>query len=317
MSPRRFRRPGVHHTVCAMASGLLSTRTPHAAEVPIESPTVRGWALGLRLRQRRAELGLTITAAARATGVTSTYLSGIEAGSVRFPGDRLAQLITLYNLDDEDASELEELRLAATRRAWWHRYSQLFPAEFLRFLGYEAGATHVRCYDNELLHGLLQTEAYARAVIRGGSTYVRLTEVDRRVTARMARQTRLTYANPLKLTMLVGEGVLRQQVGGPEVMREQLDHLTRLVDERPGQIQIRVMPFTAGAYPALGGPFQILTFSSRLPDLVWQEVLNSSDIIDQSARVTDYVVTFAETMECALNSDDSLDLIRQIAKEMT
>ena len=117
---------------------------------------------------------------------------------------------------------------------------------------------------------------------------------------------------------MFGEGVLRQQVGGPVVMRAQLDHLARLMTERPEQIEIRVMPFTAGAHPALGGPFQILSFPSpRLPDLVWQEVLTSSDIIDQSIRVTDYVVTFAEALERALSSDESLDLIRRIAKEMT
>ena len=87
-------------------------------------------------------------------------------------------------------------------------------------------------------------------------------------------------------------------------MRAQLDHLARLMTERPEQIEIRVMPFTAGAHPALGGPFQILSFPSpRLPDLVWQEVLTSSDIIDQSNRVADYVVTFAEARERALSSD--------------
>jgi hypothetical protein len=90
-----------------------------------------------------------------------------------------------------------------------------------------------------------------------------------------------------------------------------------LITERPEQIQLRVMPFSAGAHPALGGPFEILSFASpRLPDLVWQEILTSIDIIEQSTRVTDYLVTFAETMESALGSDDSLALIRRVAKEM-
>lgn len=111
---------------------------------------------------------------------------------------------------------------------------------------------------------------------------------------------------------------MRQQVGGPDVMRAQLDHLIRLVNERTEQIEIRVMPFAAGAHPALGGPFQILSFPSlRLPELVWQEVLTSSDIIDQSTRVADYSVTFEEARERALNSAESLALIRRIAKEMT
>ncbi|MFY1668935.1 DUF5753 domain-containing protein [Plantactinospora sp. WMMB334] len=224
----------------------------------------------------------------------------------------------VYEIDPDEAAELERLRVAATGRAWWHQYSQLFPAEFLRFLGYEAGADQIRSYHSELLHGLLQTEAYARAVMRGGNTYVRLTEVNRRIAARMARQARLTGDNPIRFSTVLAEGVLRQQVGGPAVMREQLRHLVTLVTERPEQVQIRVMPFTVGAYPALGGPFQILSFPSpRLPELVWQEILTSSDIIDQSDRVADYVITFEETLERALSSDESLALIRRIAEEMT
>ncbi|WP_329102750.1 helix-turn-helix transcriptional regulator [Micromonospora sp. NBC_01699] len=272
----------------------------------------------MRLRQRREEIGLTAVAAGRAVGIIQAYVSGVEAGRVKLPAHRLAQLVEVYEMEADDAAELEKLRVGATRRGWWHDYSQLFPAEFLRFLGYESGADHIRCYDSELLHGLLQTEEYARAVIRGGTTVIRLTEVERRVAARMARQARLAGDNRIRLTVLLGEGALRQQIGGPTVMRAQLDHLVQLITRRPDQIDIRVMPFTAGAHPALGGPFQILSFPSpRLTDLVWQEILTSIDIIDQSTRVTDYVVTFAEAQERALSSDDSLALIRRIAKEMT
>ncbi|WP_432907053.1 helix-turn-helix domain-containing protein [Micromonospora matsumotoense] len=284
----------------------------------LSSPTVQAWELGIRLRERREELGMTAVAAGRASGITQAYVSGVEAGRVKLPADRLAQLVKIYELDPAEAAELEELRVAAMRRAWWHQYSQLFPAEFLRFLGYEAGAEQIRSYHNELLHGLLQTEEYARAVIRGGNTYVRLTEMERRVGVRMARQGRLTTAPQLRLSTVIAEGALRQQVGGPAVMRAQLEHLATLMTKRPEHIGIRVMPFSAGAHPALGGPFQILSFpSARLPELVWQEVLTSSDIIDQSSRVADYVVTFAEAQERALNSEDSLALIRRIAEEMT
>ncbi|WP_329107648.1 helix-turn-helix domain-containing protein [Micromonospora sp. NBC_01699] len=272
----------------------------------------------MRLRQRREEIGLTAVAAGRAVGIIQAYVSGVEAGRVKLPAHRLAQLVEVYELEADDAAELEKLRVGATRRGWWHDYSQLFPAEFLRFLGYESGADHIRCYSTEVVPGLLQTEEYARAVIRGGTTVIRLTEVERRVAARMARRARLDTDPAIRITAVLSEGVLRQQVGGPTVMREQLDYLARLISERPKQIQVRIMPFSAGAHPALGGPFQVLSFPSpRLTDLVWQEILTSIDIIDQSVRVTDYAVTFAETLERTLSSGDSLALIRQIAKEMT
>ncbi|MFD0817087.1 helix-turn-helix domain-containing protein [Micromonospora zhanjiangensis] len=282
------------------------------------SPVVQAWELGMRLRQRREEIGYTAAAAGRAIGIIQAYVSGVEAGRVKLPARRLEQIVKTYELEPDEAAELEELRLGATRRGWWHEYAQLFPAEFLRFLGYEAGADHIRSFHPEAIHGLLQTEEYARAVIRGGTTTIRLTEVDRRVAVRLARQARLGGDNPIKVSTVLGEGALRQQVGGPAVMRDQLGHLLRLASDQPEQVEIRVLPFSVGAHPAFGGPFEILSFPSpRLPDLVWQEILTSIDIIDQSIRVTDYVVTFAETRELALSSEDSLDLIRRIAKEMT
>ncbi|QOC89806.1 helix-turn-helix domain-containing protein [Micromonospora craniellae] len=282
------------------------------------SPVVQAWELGLRLRQRREEVGLTAAAAGRAIGIIQAYVSGVEAGRVKLPAHRLAQIVETYELEPEDAAELEELRSGASRRGWWHEYAQLFPAEFLRYLGYEAGAEQVRGFHPEVIHGLLQTEEYARAVIRGGSTTIRLTEVDRRVAVRMARQARLDGPHPLRISAVLSEGALRQQVGGAKVMRGQLDHLVRLATDRPEQFEIRVLPFTVGAHPAFGGPFQVLSFASpRLPDLVCQEILTSIDIIDQPVRVTDYVVTFAETRELALGSEKSLDFIRRTAKEMT
>lgn len=295
------------------------SRTSKSSSALGSSPIVQAWELGIRLRQRREEIGLTAAAAGRAIGIIQAYVSGVEAGRVKLPARRLAQMIEIYELDPDDAAELEELRVGAARRGWGQEYSQLFPAEFLRFLGYEAGAESIRCYDSELLHGLLQTEEYARAVIKGGTSTIRLTEVERRVTARTARQRRMTTTDyPIQISAVVGEGALRQQVGGPAVMRDQLGHLADLMTDRPEQIEIRVIPFSAGAHPALSGPFQVLSFpSSRLHDLVWQEILTSIDIIDQSVRVTDYVVTFAEARERALSSDDSLALIQRIAKEMT
>lgn len=286
--------------------------------MPADSPVVQAWELGIRLRQRREEIGMTAAAAGRAAGIIQAYVTGVETGKVKLPAERLAQLVKIYELDPDEAAELEALRVGATRRCWWHQYAQIFPAEFIRFLGYEAGAEQVRSYHSETIHGLLQTEEYARAVIRGGTTTIRLTEVERRVAARMTRQERLTGDRSLRISTVLAEGALRQLVGGPAVMRDQIKHLIKLATERPEQITIRVMPFSAGAHPALGGPFEILSFDSpRLPDLVWQEVLTSIDIMDQSARVTDYLVTFTETLERALSSDDSLALIRRIAEEMT
>ncbi|WBB97004.1 Scr1 family TA system antitoxin-like transcriptional regulator [Solwaraspora sp. WMMA2080] len=108
--------------------------------------------------------------------------------------------------------------MGAARRGWWQDYAKLFPNEFLRFLGYEAGASQLRSFRSEAIHGLLQTEEYARAAIRGGSTTIRLAEVERWVDVRMARQVRLAASDPIRINTVISEGALRQQVGGPAVM---------------------------------------------------------------------------------------------------
>ena len=280
-----------------------------------ESPTVRGWELGIRLRERRTQLGMTASQVGKAARCAQAYVSGVEANKVKLPAHRLKQLVRIYEIDDTEAPELENLRDLSTKRGWWHEYARILNTEFVRYLGYEAGASGLRAYCADVLHGMLQTEEYARAVIRAGSPYVRLTEADRRVQLRVMRQLRLDADQPLQVTAVLTEGVIRQRVGGAEVMAKQLDHLLELGQRKT--VEVRVIPFDAGAYPALGGPFQILSFAqTTLPDLAWQETLTNSDIIDQPGQVAEHAVTFAETAEQALSVKDSCDLIRKIVKEM-
>lgn len=281
------------------------------------SPTVQAWELGIRLRKHREQIQLTAASVAKTIGCTQGYISSLEAGKSKLAAYRLEQFVELYELELDEADELEELRQGAGQRGWWYEYTDILNDPFIRFLGFESGAEHVRAYNSEILYGLLQTEDYARAIIRGGAAWIRLSEADRRVAVRMARQVRLDGPQPLRITAVIGEGALRQQVGGPEVMKRQLEHLLQLLSAKPEQIDIRIVPFTAGAHPAFGGPYQIMSFASPwLQDLVWQEILNSMEIMNHHARISEYVVTFAETMERALSADDSRLLIAAIAKEM-
>lgn len=281
------------------------------------SPTVRAWELGIRLRERREQLGLTATAAARRAGCTQAYLSGVESGRVKITEEKLAEVLASYDVDQHECHELQRLRTEATQRGWWHQYAKLLGVEMTRFLGFEAGATSVRAYNADVIYGPFQTEDYARAMVLSSAPHIRLTEVDRRVQSRLTRRDRVFGADPLQVTCVLGQAALMQQVGGLGVMRAQLDHLVTIAREHANHIEIRVIPFTAGAYSAIGGSFQILSFASEhLPDLVYQELLTSRGIVDESYEVVDYVVGFAESAEKALAPEASLDLVRQIAKEM-
>ncbi|MDQ3403246.1 MAG: helix-turn-helix domain-containing protein [Actinomycetota bacterium] len=281
------------------------------------SAVVAAWELGLRLRERRDHLALSVGGAAKTVRMQQPNLSAVEAGKKKITAANLTALAKRYEFDADERAELQELRIGADQRDWYHQYTWLFGDEFIRYLGLEFGAASVSVYQNSLVHGLLQTEDYAKAVIRGGSPYIRLTEVEPRCEVRLIRQQRLLGDQPLRLSVLLGEAVLRQEVGGRDVMRQQLEHLVAVMDEHE-HIDIRVLPFVAGAHPALGGPFATLSFESpRLPSIVWQENLTSVMIIERHQQIREYTVALAETMQSALSTDESRDFIEEVAKEMT
>lgn len=292
-------------------------RTDAPGEHNMHMPTsavVAAWELGLRLRERRDHLSLSVGGAAKAVRMQQPNLSAVEAGKKKLTAANLTKLAKLYEIEPAEREELEALRVGADQRDWYHEYAWLFGEDFLRYLGLEHGADHLQVYQSSLVPGPLQTADYAAAVIRGCSPYVRLTEFEPRMEVRQARQQRLTGNEPMRITALLSEAVLRQEVGGPEVMSAQLDHLATMVTEH---VEIRVIPFSAGAHAALGGPFHVLSFASpRLPDVAWQETLANFAIVDKPVQVREYAVVLAETTQIALDAKASVALIRKLSKEL-
>src|SRR5699024_3473198 len=158
-------------------------------------------------------------------------------------------------------------------RGCWSPSSALFSDELLRLYGLEYGAHGVRTHESLLIPGLLQTSEYARALISSDLANIRQVEVDQRVEVRMRRQERLADDNPLQLTAVISEAALLQQVGGPDVRRAQLEHLTDMIDAHPKTLQVNVIPFDVTAGGILGAStFHLLDFvSPQLPSLAWQE----------------------------------------------
>jgi transcriptional regulator with XRE-family HTH domain len=287
---------------------LEITREAHMAPV---SPTVAAWAIGLRIRERREERGFRAANAAKQAGVAAAYLSDVEHGKKNLAEDRLNKLIELYEIDAEEAEELRELREQATHRGWWMNYSALFSDELLRFFGFEHGAESLRTYGSDLIAGPLQTASYARAIIESGAPNLRLAEVDRRVQCRLARSQRITGDDPLQITAVMSEAAIRQQVGGPEVHRDQLKHLAALLDQHPESLDIRIVPFDATGHPAMGGSgFFLMTFDSgRLPTVLWQETVTSTQLIADPLTTREYGLAHADAMRNALTRQDSFEMI--------
>jgi transcriptional regulator with XRE-family HTH domain len=286
------------------------------ASEPISS-TVKAVELGLRLRARRDQLGLTAAAVGRITGIGGNNLSSIEIAKRRLTSTKLSELAGIYELSGDELAELDALRVEADRREWWDDYGRLYSDDFLRFVGLEAGATVQREYAAETIPGLLQTADYARAMIRGGSPYIKPVDVGPRVESRLARQARLESDSPPEFTVLIGQTALRQEVGGRDVMGRQLDRLCSIMEEKAEHVRVHVMPYDAGAHPVIGGGLKILSFASPwLPDMVWQEAVTTGSLIEKPQVVGELTASFTEALDRALDRGSSLEAIRQVRKEM-
>ncbi|MGW3467106.1 helix-turn-helix domain-containing protein [Saccharopolyspora sp. NPDC000995] len=287
--------------------------------MPPKSPAVAAWELGLRLRDAREEVGLNGVTAAKRLGISQNFLSDVEHGKRRLTEEKLSEAAELFNVQPEELGDLRALRDETDQRGWWTRFSGLFPPELLRYFGYEWGAESILTHESLMIPGLLQTEAYAHAVITSDSPNTRTSEADQRVEARILRQRRLNSGDPLRTTAVLSEGALRQQVGGRDVLAEQLKHLLSVIEEFPESLDVLVIPFTAGAHGALGAStFHILNFPSpRLPSLVWQETVTWFGVIESRTRSREFVATYNESLKKTAGKHGSRDLVHKALKELT
>ena len=251
-------------------------------------PKVQRLLVGAKLRRLRTDIGLSREEAAEAIRASAWKIHRLENGQVGFKQRDLIDLLALYQVTDPD--EIDEL-LALAREAnvpgWWQHYGDVLPQWFRTYVDLESAATLIRTYEGMFVPGLLQTDDYMRAVIRDASLESS-EEVGRRVRLRMARQTLLTREHPPRLWAVVDEAALRRPVGGREVMRGQLE---RLIDAtKLPNVTLQVLPFGAGAHPAMVGAFSILRFADReLPDVVYLEHLTNAVYLDKRAEVERYL----------------------------
>ncbi|MEU8632904.1 Scr1 family TA system antitoxin-like transcriptional regulator [Amycolatopsis sp. NPDC048633] len=282
------------------------------------SPVVASWELALRLKRRREQLGVEVRTITEALGFTRNYWSLVENERKILSLESLTRIVELFEFDAEEKEELLALRAAAKERGWWTRYSALFDNEIQRLFGLEQGARSIRDYENLLIPGLLQTADYTRGIMMPDVT-MRPVEVDQRVEARLRRQVRLADENdPFTFTAVISEAALRQQIGGRHVLRNQLEHLATLIEQRPDTLDIRVIPFTATACGLFGGATVVLLDfdNPQLPTLAWQETVTSWGTIDDPTQVRNLTTTFQDAYRRALNKEKTLQMIRHHAGEL-
>lgn len=277
------------------------------------SPTLRKRRLVSELRRLREEAGLTIEEVGDKLECSASKISRIETGRVGVSPRDVRDMLDLYGSAGPVVDELVQLAREARRKAWWDEYGDIVPG---RYVGFEADAESIRTYQGLMIPGLLQCEAYTRALIAEVMTGVSDAELDRRVRVRKARQALLTEDDPLRIHAVVDEAALRRRVGGRDVMREQLERLRETTAEP--NITVQVMPFAAGGHPGMDGPFVILSFPEHLdPDVVYIESTRSGVYLEQPSDVQSYATMFEHLVNRSLSPADSAALIAEVVLELS
>ncbi|PSL57926.1 transcriptional regulator with XRE-family HTH domain [Saccharothrix carnea] len=276
------------------------------------SPTLRKRRLVSELRRLREAADLTIEDVAARLECSASKISRIETGRVGVTPRDVRDMLSAYGADRATLDELVQLARDARRRAWWDEFGDIAPG---RYVGFEADAEWVRTYQGLMVPGLLQCEAYTRALIRAVLPDAAPAEVDRRVELRKARQALLVEDDPLCLHVVVDEAALRRLVGGREVMAEQLRRLLE-VGNRPN-ITLQVATFEAGGHAALDGPFVILSFPEQSdPAVVYIESPKGDVYWEHPSDVARYSDMFARLSAESLDPAASSALIGRVAREL-
>lgn len=278
-------------------------------------PIIRRWQLGNELRKARDTAGVTIRAAAGEIEVMPGTLSKIEGGKQAIKGTYIKLLAPLYGLAAEERARLLMLAEEANQPGWWVSYGKLVPDWFRLYLGYESDASELNTYESELVPGLLQTEDYARAVVLASKPDSSEPELDRQVELRRERQRRITGDDPPTVHAVLNEAVLLRKVGGPDVMRAQLEHLVRL--SKLPHVTLQVLPFDVGAHPAMTAPFNMLGFEEE-PGMntVYLENGRGSLYLEKPADLERYRQMFTQLAQQALAPKPSTQLIATVAANL-
>ena len=276
------------------------------------SPTMRRRRLAAELRRLRHESEKSIEDVAATLGWQPSKLSRIENRQVGISTADLRKLLVAYKVEDQAYREqLTDMARRATERGWWQSFSSdVVPTALANLIGLETEARTIRSYEPELVPGLLQTEAYARAIMRAWQPSWTAAEIDRRVDIRLARQDVLRQAGLLpQVNCIINESVLRRTVGGNEVMHEQIEMLAKERD--PANVTVQVLSFNSGAHPAMAGPFQILTFHDPGDlGIVHLETALTAMTLEQPEELRRYDEIWGSLQARALSPEDSRVMMR-------
>jgi transcriptional regulator with XRE-family HTH domain len=274
----------------------------------VRSPTVRRRELGALLRALRADAGMTVEQVAERLLCSPSKVSRLETGHRGASARDIRDLCDIYGIEDPVRREhLATLAKEGRSQAWW----QPFDLPYATYIGLESEALAIKDFEPGVFPGLLQTSAYARAV--HDRTLDRLSPeiVDQRLEVRRTRQQILVREDPPQLTAIIDEAVLHRVVGGPAVMRGQLESVISACRDR-ANVTVQILPFGAGAHPALDSTFIMLEFAPPVAGVVYVEGLVGQIYLERPHDFQKYALVFERLAELSLSAEDSVGLMTQM-----
>jgi len=277
------------------------------------SPTVRRRRLALELRRLRESAKLTCEEVADRLECSASKISRVETGRVSVSPRDVRDLLEIYGVPEDQRDSLVQLARESRQKGWWHAYADSVLPHYATYLGLESAASEIRIFRVNHIPGLMQTEDYARAMI--AETAGRSFSEDGRRFAILAERQRQSMTNAPRVWVVLDEAALRRQVGGPEVMRAQLEYLCDLRSSRG--IFLQVIPFAGEPQACMDSPFTILGFPDRMdPNVVCLRYPTGVMWVEDLAEVDRYHVFFHHLQAAALSFDDSVSLMTSVLKDL-
>jgi transcriptional regulator with XRE-family HTH domain len=275
--------------------------------VTTRTPTRRRRRLGAELRRLRDKAGLTIDQVAEALECSQSKVSRIETGQVSATPRDVRDMLELYQVDEAQREALVQIARETRQRGWWQKFVDV-PDGVPAYVSLEAAATSIDVYMSLIVPALLQTAEYARAIIGAVRPDLPGSEIERRVELRVGRQALLDQDNPPALRVLLDDAVLRRPVGGPAVMRRQLQRL--LDDAARPDVTLQVLPIGTGAHAGMDGPFTIFGFPALAEsDVVALDSAADALYLESAEDLRRYRRVFELLLPAALTPEESTAFI--------
>ncbi|GGV99903.1 MULTISPECIES: helix-turn-helix domain-containing protein [Streptomyces] len=277
------------------------------------NPTVRRRRLGQELRKLREAKNMTAEQVAERLLVSQSKISRLENGRRSISQRDVRDLCGVYEVEDERmVDSLMQMAKDSRQQGWWHAFGDI---PYSVYIGLETDAESLRMYESQIIPGLLQTPAYAEAVISGAMPESTPADIDKRVTVRTRRQERIRdEERPLRLWAVIDEGALHRIVGSRQLMVQQLEHLVE--QSHLPHVTVQVIPFEMGAHPGISGQYSILEFPDTSDSsVVYIEGVTSDLYLEKAQDVGKYSVMYEHLRAQALNVEQTREFIAKMAKK--